>query len=233
MEKDFQEAAICGLEKAVIHPYLRRVYEGCEWFPILAEKTPHQMTASCFQSLYLVPSASQPCTPLNPTTSDVIVITIVSQAPKNRSMEALAAVGLVANVVQFIDFGAELYARINDLSSGAGKAPGKIRNIANRLSFIIDTLKSLDQESLTAVNNNTKILEACSDQVKELDCMVAKFTVQENKDEVSHWQKGVKKVEKSWKAFKSIRADDKIEELEKGLDRLLDVLSLQLQARTA
>ena len=148
-------------------------------------------------------------------------------------MEALAALGLAGNVVQFIDFAAELYARINDLSSGAGKAPGKIQNIANRLSFTIDTLKSLDQESLTAVNNNTKTLEACSDQVKELDCMVANYTVQETKDEVSHWQKGVKNVEKSWKAFKSIRADDKIEELEKGLDRLLDVLSLQLQARTA
>ena len=81
--------------------------------------------------------------------------------------------------------------------------------------------------------NDTKTLEACSNQVEELDRIVAKYTVQEIRDEASRWQKGAKSVEKSWKAFKSLRADDKIEELEKGLDRSLTVLSLQLQVSTA
>ncbi len=69
--------------------------------------------------------------------------------------------------------------------------------------------------------------------MKELDHIVARYTVQETRDEASRWQKGVKSVEKSWKAFKSLRADDKIEELERGVDRLLNVLSLQLQLSTA
>ncbi len=65
--------------------------------------------------------------------------------------------------------------------------------------------------------------------MKELDHIVARYTVQETRDEASRWQKGVKSVEKSWKAFKSLRAD----ELERGVDRLLNVLSLQLQLSTA
>ncbi len=78
-------------------------------------------------------------------------------------MDGLTALGLVSNVVQFIDFAAELCARINDFSSAAGKAPGKIQSIANRLSFTINTLKSLDQESVMAINdNNRNTLEACS-----------------------------------------------------------------------
>ncbi len=148
-------------------------------------------------------------------------------------MEGLATLGLASNIAQFMEFAAKLYARINDISSAAGEAPGKIQSIANRLSLIIDTLNSLDREILTAVNHNKNTFEACSNQVKELDRIVARYTVQETMDEASRWQKGAKNVEKSWKAFKSLRADDKIEELEKGLDRLLNVLILQLQVSTA
>ena len=39
--------------------------------------------------------------------------------------------------------------------------------------------------------------------------------------------------EKTWKAFKSLRGEEKIEEFQASLDRVLSLVSLQLQSRTA
>lgn len=148
-------------------------------------------------------------------------------------MEALVALGLASNVVQFVDFGSKLFERIEEFSSAAGETPGKIQELASRLSFTLKTIKDLDQESLTSVENDHRTLEACTNHLKEHDRILANFAVAETKDGASKWQKGAQKVEKTWKAFKSVRADDNIEGLQKSLDRLLGLVSLQLQARTA
>ena len=143
-------------------------------------------------------------------------------------MEPLVALGLANNVVQFFDFGSKLCARIKEFSSTAGKAPGEIGELADRLSLTLSPLKTLDQEGLKTVESDQKTLEACTNHVEELDNMLAKFTVTQTKEGISQWQKGAKKVERSWKAFKSLRGDDKIEDFQKNLDRLLSLVSLQL-----
>ncbi|KAK3169682.1 hypothetical protein OEA41_009066 [Lepraria neglecta] len=118
-------------------------------------------------------------------------------------IEPPIALGLASNVVQFFDFGSKLCARIKEFSSTAGKAPGEIGELADRLSLTLSTLETLDQEGFKAVESNQKTLEACTNHVEELHNMLAKLTVTQTKERISQWQKGAKKVERSWKAFKS------------------------------
>ncbi len=106
-------------------------------------------------------------------------------------MEAIAALGLASNIIQFIDFGSKLCARIDDFSTTAGKAPGKISALTDRLSLILRTLEALDLESLKVVDNEEKTIQACTIQIEELNKVVARFTVQENKEGTSHWRRGV------------------------------------------
>lgn len=80
------------------------------------------------------------------------------------------------------------------------------------------------------VDNEEKTIEACITQIEELDKVLARFTVQENKERASHWRRGV---EISWKAFRSLREDENLEGLQRCLDRLLSLMSLQLQTRMA
>ncbi len=106
-------------------------------------------------------------------------------------MEAIAALGLASNIIQFVDFGTKLCARIDDFSAKAGKALGKISALTERLSLILKTLEALDLESLKVVDNEEKTIEACITQIEELDKVLARFTVQENKERASYWRRGV------------------------------------------
>ena len=148
-------------------------------------------------------------------------------------MEALIALGLASNIVQFVDFASKLCARFSELSQTAGNAPGKIQALIERLSLVLETLNGLDRESLQAVDQERKTVEACTIHIQNFNQILSRFTVDEIEREGSHLRKGVAKVGRSWKAFKSLREDEHIEDLQKSLDRLLALVSLQLQSRTA
>ena len=84
-----------------------------------------------------------------------------------------------------------------------------------------------------ALDLEEKYIETCVSQVRNLDTFLKKFIVGESNERSSHWRRGLAKVDRSWRAFRSIRADGKIEDLQMGVDRMLNLISLQLQTRTA
>ena len=55
--------------------------------------------------------------------------------------EALAMVGLVAAIVQFIGFGSKTVKRLDEFQSSIDDVPRSFRDIKNELPLLLDTLK--------------------------------------------------------------------------------------------
>jgi hypothetical protein len=151
--------------------------------------------------------------------------------------EALVALGLASNVVQFIDFGSKLCSRIKEYASSALGAPKKIIALAARLDLVLKTLNALNYTGRTIVDHEAKTIQSCISEAQEFDALLNKFrlmarAVVDGEDGPSWINKRLTSVEKTWKAFKSLRGEEKIEEFQTSLDRLLSLVSLQLQSRT-
>ena len=147
-------------------------------------------------------------------------------------MEALVAMGLASNVVQFVDFSGKLASQISAYSTAAGGMPKKLQRLEAQLRMIDQTIKSLDTESLRSVDQEKQTISLCVEQIQEIDFLLNKSKLQPRPSSISgeSWitrQRG--RMELAWKAFKSLRGQEKIEEFQKSLDRLLVLLTLQLQ----
>src|SRR5437016_14526141 len=91
--------------------------------------------------------------------------------------EGLVAVGLAGNVLQFIDFGTRLCARIREYSSAAGGAPKKIESLAQRLSLVLRTLEGLGESGLMTVELEQTTMKSCIAQAKELNSLLDNFEI--------------------------------------------------------
>lgn len=152
--------------------------------------------------------------------------------------EALVAVGLASNVVQFIDFGSKLCSRIKEYTSSTTGAPKKIATLTDRLDLVLKTLGILNDTGRAYIEHEAKSIQSCISEARQFDALLDNFRVKtttppDGKNTQSWIKKRFSGAEKAWKAFKSLRAEEKIGEFEASLDRLLSLVSLQLQARTA
>ena len=150
-------------------------------------------------------------------------------------MEALVALGLTSNVVQFVDFSSKMISQISAYSSAAGGVPKKLQRLEAQLKLVDQIIESLDAESLRSVDQEKQTISLCVDQIQEFNALLDKSRIQPqpNSDSGASWitrQRG--RVELTWKAFKSLRGQEKIEEFQKSLDRLLALLTLQLQIKS-
>ena len=134
--------------------------------------------------------------------------------------EALLALGVAANVLQFVQFTAELCVRIRDYSINPG-VPKKLARQADQLDHLLQTLKSLcnnsQQDSL-----ERQIVAGCQAQAEELFYLLE--SLKGSKDGQDRWWKNAKK------ALRSLSTAEKIKELQTTLDSLVSTLNLQLQA---
>jgi hypothetical protein len=151
--------------------------------------------------------------------------------------EALVALGFASNVVQFIDFGSKLCSRFKEYASSAIGAPKKITALAARLDLVLKTLNALNDAGRTIVDHEAKTIQSCISEAQEFDALLNKFrlktrAVVDSENGPSWIDKRLTSVEKTWKAFKSLRGEEKIDEFQTSLDRLLSLVSLHLQSRT-
>ena len=135
--------------------------------------------------------------------------------------EAVVALGIASNVIQFIDFTAKLCSRIREYASGSS-LPKKLAAQADRLSDLLSILESVNESSAQgALSGQT--LARCQIQAQELSDFLDDLKIDGQKHT---WAKNAKK------AFKSLNRSDQIEELQAVLDNLVRILSLQLQVDT-
>ena len=94
--------------------------------------------------------------------------------------EALAVVGIVANIVQLVDFSSKVLSRLNEFQSSVDEVPNSFRNVKVELPLLLDTLKHVNKDisaGLIADEIQTSLLpviEACQTQIESLDAVLVK-----------------------------------------------------------
>ncbi|PVH90870.1 hypothetical protein DM02DRAFT_620815 [Periconia macrospinosa] len=94
--------------------------------------------------------------------------------------EALAVVGIVASIIQLVDFGSRVLKRLEEYQSELGDIPEAFRHIKTELPVLLDALRqtkatigagSVQDESKKAL---LPAVEGCTVQIKALDDIIAK-----------------------------------------------------------
>jgi hypothetical protein len=121
--------------------------------------------------------------------------------------EALAIVGLVSAIVQFIDFGAKIVERLNEFNSDVHEVPKTFQAIEVQLPLLIDTLHRTQQQASDGhISMRTAIalkplIEACCEEITALRIILDKAIPPK---ESSIWKRRVQ-------ALKSLAHDDDVE----------------------
>src|ERR1700712_2367622 len=94
--------------------------------------------------------------------------------------EALAVVGVVASIVQLVDFSSKVLVRLDEFQSSLGEIPKSFRHIKAELPVLRDTLQQTkDAIDAGFVRDETKIaltpaIEGCMEQIRSLDGILTK-----------------------------------------------------------
>lgn len=123
--------------------------------------------------------------------------------------EALAAVGIVANIIQLVDFGSRVLKRFEEYQSKLGEIPEAFRHIKAELPVLLDTLRQTKVAIDTgSIQDETKkallpAIEGCGVQIKSLDDVIMKVLPASG----DSW------IRRGRKALRSLRYDVKVEKI--------------------
>ena len=88
--------------------------------------------------------------------------------------EGLVALGLASNIVQFIDFTAQLCVRIKEIYTSSSGFPKELENVAGQLSGLMGVLKELAQRSEGPPLAHG-VLEQCLSEAQTIDSLLKPF----------------------------------------------------------
>ena len=123
--------------------------------------------------------------------------------------EAFATIGIVASILQLVDFGSRVLKRLNDYQSKLGEIPEAFRHIKAELPVLLDALRrtqaAIDAGSVQDESKQALLpaIEGCGKQIKLLDDLIAKALPTTD----DSW------VRKSRKAVRSLLYDGKVEKI--------------------
>ncbi|OBT38491.1 hypothetical protein VE00_11148 [Pseudogymnoascus sp. WSF 3629] len=135
--------------------------------------------------------------------------------------DPLTIVGIVANIVQLVDFSTKVLARLNDFQSSLGEIPKAFRHIKAELPVLQETLKTTkDKIDHGAIEDLTKAallpaVQGCKIQVAALDGLLAETLP----------VAGDSRFKKTTKALWSITQDSKVESIMKTLHGYITTLT--------
>ena len=134
--------------------------------------------------------------------------------------EALAVIGLVSSIVQFVEFGSKVLTRLHQFSRGVIEGPNVFRDVGDRLPLMIDLVKKIQsQVEHGQVGSSSQqvflpIVQSCSVQVKALNDLLTKALPAPND---SSFKRGSK-------ALLSIVRESEIEKIDAVLKTNFDLL---------
>lgn len=144
-------------------------------------------------------------------------------------MAELATVGIVASIIQLVDFSAKVIHRLEEFQAKAGEVPKSLRHIRTELPLLSTTLQQI-KEAINAgsVADGAKnallpVVVECQEQIRQLDAILAK-TLPENNDS---WR------ERSKKALVSLQQDTKVESITKILRNYTKILTFYCAAASS
>ena len=136
-------------------------------------------------------------------------------------VEALAVIGLVSTIVQFVDFGNKVLGRLVEFRQSATEVPKTFRKIKRQLQLLIDILRrTQNQANVGHVREETAkalkpVVEGCLANVKQLEDILVKELPLE-KD--STWNRRIK-------ALASLVHDKTVQQITSDLDSNVDMLA--------
>jgi hypothetical protein len=166
-------------------------------------------------------AAKEPCTALNRAGQGIFLLIILYSSTTRSSLlflifnfyhideimaEALAVVGVVASIVQLVDFSSKVLHRLNEFQSSLGEVPKAFQHVKAELPILLETLKqtesSIQSQSLGADTKQaiSLIISRCQTQIALLNELVEKVLPKKN----DSWST------KTSKAFFSLRQDAKV-----------------------
>ncbi|KFY32241.1 hypothetical protein V493_00374, partial [Pseudogymnoascus sp. VKM F-4281 (FW-2241)] len=125
--------------------------------------------------------------------------------------DPLTIVGIVANIVQLVDFSTKVLARLHDFQSSLGEIPKAFRHIKDELPVLQDALKQTkDKIEHGVIEDSTKAallpaVQGCKVQIEALDVLLAETLP----------VAGDSRLKKTTKALWSITQDSKVESITK------------------
>jgi len=135
--------------------------------------------------------------------------------------EGLAVVGVVAGIVQLVDFSTKVIRRLDEFYSAAGEIPKSFRHINTELPVLSTTLQNISRDIKTdSVDTGTRdtlipVVDGCREQIAQLDAILAKTLPATN----DSWRT------KSVKAMVSLHQEDKVENITKILRNYIATLT--------
>jgi hypothetical protein len=135
--------------------------------------------------------------------------------------EALAIIGLVSSIVQFVDFSSKIVERLSEFQSSLNEVPKTFRDIKSELPLLIDVLKRTEsQVHCGDINRDTHdalavVVEGCRNQVQLLDDILVK-TLPKVGD--SSWKRGRK-------AFSSVAQEKRVHQITTTLRNYVQILT--------
>jgi hypothetical protein len=135
--------------------------------------------------------------------------------------EALAVAGVVANIVQLVDFGSKVLDRLNDYHSSLGEVPKVFKNIKDELPILLATLNQIKGTvEKGSIGEKTKkdillVVNGCQTQITQLDDLINRLLPQKG----DSWRT------KTSKAFRSLHQDTKV-------NKITDILRTHIQNLT-
>ena len=139
--------------------------------------------------------------------------------------EALAVVGLVSAIVQFIDFSTKIVNRLDEFQTEVADGPKVYQDVQNRLPLMLDLVNKIQvrvaagQIDRPSQVTMLPIIESCISQVSLLGDLLSKALPQAND---SSWARGKK-------AFRSVIRESEMEKIDLNLRTNFELL---VQAET-
>jgi len=143
--------------------------------------------------------------------------------------EALAVVGVVASIIQLVDFSSKVLVRLDEFQSSLGEIPKSFRHIKAELPVLRDTLQQTkDAIDAGFVRDETKTalapaIEGCMDQIKSLDAILTKTLPTPNDS----------RLKRGTKAIWSLHQDAKVESITKVLQGSIGILTFYYAAMSS
>jgi hypothetical protein len=135
--------------------------------------------------------------------------------------EALAVVGVVASIVQLIDFGSKVLLRLNEFQSNAREIPKTFQHVKAELPVLLDTLEQTKTAIETgSIRDETKkallpAIDGCRTQIESLDILIMKVLPLAG----DSWR------ERSRKVISSLRQDAKVGKIRSDLQGYIQTLT--------
>lgn len=140
--------------------------------------------------------------------------------------EALAVVGIVANIIQIIDFGSRALNRLEEYQSKLGDIPETFAHTKVELPVLLDALR----KTQTAINAGSigdeskqallPAIEGCGVQIRLLNDVIAKALPATS----DSW------IRRGGKAFRSLRYDAKVERITSVIRGYIQTLTFHATA---